>query len=52
VPVVAIGGVTLEAAPQILAAGAASVAVISDLLIGNPAARIQRYQRTLSGLTL
>jgi thiamine-phosphate pyrophosphorylase len=52
VPVVAIGGVTLEAAPQILAAGAASVAVISDLLIGNPAARIQQYQRTLSGLTL
>lgn len=51
-PVVAIGGVTLDAAPRILAAGAASVAVISDLLIGDPAARIQQYQKALSGLTL
>jgi thiamine-phosphate pyrophosphorylase len=31
-PVVAIGGVTLENAPAVLAAGAASVAIISDLL--------------------
>jgi thiamine-phosphate pyrophosphorylase len=52
VPVVAIGGVTLEAAPLVLAAGAASVAVISDLLVGNPAARIRQYQKALSGLTL
>jgi thiamine-phosphate pyrophosphorylase len=52
VPVVAIGGVTLEAAPHILAAGAVSVAVISDLLRGNPVARIQQYQKALSGLTL
>jgi len=52
VPVVAIGGITLEAAPHVLAAGAASVAVISDLLRGNPATRIQQYQKALSGLTL
>src|SRR5262249_7697636 len=32
VPVVAIGGITLERAPEVIAAGAASVAVISDLL--------------------
>ena len=31
VPVVAIGGITLDRAPQVLAAGAASVAVIGDL---------------------
>ena len=31
-PVVAIGGITLERAPEVLAAGAASVAVISGLL--------------------
>ena len=44
VPVVAIGGITLETAPQVIAAGAASVAVISDLLIGgDPAARVRTY---------
>jgi thiamine-phosphate pyrophosphorylase len=52
IPIVAIGGVTLDGAPRILAAGAASVAVISDLLIGDPAARIRQYQKALSGLTL
>jgi thiamine-phosphate pyrophosphorylase len=52
IPIVAIGGVTLDSAPRILAAGAASVAVISDLLIGDPAARIRQYQKALSGLTL
>ena len=31
-PIVAIGGITLATAPEVLAAGAASVAVISDLL--------------------
>jgi thiamine-phosphate diphosphorylase len=29
-PVVAIGGITLETAPEVIAAGASSVAVISD----------------------
>lgn len=36
-PVVAIGGITLENAPAVLAAGASSVAVISDLLVGGDA---------------
>jgi len=31
VPLVAIGGITLESAPQLLAAGADALAVISDL---------------------
>ncbi len=44
VPVVAIGGVTLERAPEALAAGAASVAVIGDLLAaGDPAARVRAW---------
>lgn len=43
-PVVAIGGITLATAPDILAAGAASVAVISDLLEGGRiAARVRAY---------
>ena len=43
-PIVAIGGITLETAPAVIAAGAASVAVISDLLTGgDPAARVRRF---------
>ena len=43
-PVVAIGGITLERAPAVLAAGAAAVAVIGDLLAGGtPAARVRAY---------
>ena len=43
-PVVAIGGITLDRAPEVLAAGAASVAVIGDLLSrGTPAARVRAY---------
>ncbi len=42
-PVVAIGGITLENAASVIAAGAACVAVISDLLeTGDPAARVRR----------
>lgn len=45
-PVVAIGGITLANAPSVMAAGAASLAVISDLLsTGDPAARIRQYLR-------
>ena len=33
-PVVAIGGITLARAPQVVAAGASAVAVITDLLVG------------------
>jgi thiamine-phosphate pyrophosphorylase len=47
-PVVAIGGITLDTAPQVLAAGATSVAVISDLLVGgDPAARVRGYVQAL-----
>ena len=43
-PVVAIGGITLETAPAAVAAGAASVAVVSDLLAGgDPAGRVRAY---------
>ena len=49
-PVVAIGGITLEAAPAVVAAGAASVAVISDLLAGeDPARRVRAYLDVLGG---
>lgn len=48
VPVVAIGGITLQTAPQVLQAGATSVAVISDLLTGgDPAARVRAYTERL-----
>jgi thiamine-phosphate pyrophosphorylase len=47
-PVVAIGGITLEMAPAVLAAGASSVAVIGDLLVdANPSSRIATYLRVL-----
>lgn len=42
-PVVGIGGITLERAPAVIAAGAASVAVISDLLVGEPEARVRQW---------
>jgi thiamine-phosphate pyrophosphorylase len=43
-PIVAIGGITLDGAPDVIAAGAASVAVISDLLTGDdPAARVRAW---------
>jgi len=44
VPVVAIGGITLDNAASVMAAGASSVAVISDLLTGgDPAGRIRAF---------
>ena len=47
-PLVAIGGITLETAPAVIAAGAASVAVIGDLLIGgDPERRVRAYLETL-----
>ena len=42
-PVVAIGGITLDAVPDVLQAGAASVAVIGDLLAGDPADRARAF---------
>jgi thiamine-phosphate pyrophosphorylase len=48
-PVVAIGGITLERAPEVIAAGASSVAVITDLLTGgDPRARVAEYLRALA----
>ncbi len=48
-PVVAIGGITLETAPAVWAAGASSVAVISDLLAGgDPRSRVASYNRVAS----
>jgi thiamine-phosphate pyrophosphorylase len=48
-PLVAIGGVTLETAQAVLDAGAASVAVISDLLVtADPEARVRAYIERLS----
>jgi thiamine-phosphate pyrophosphorylase len=47
IPVVAIGGITLERAPSVIEAGAASVCVISDLLKGDPMVRARQYLTTL-----
>jgi thiamine-phosphate pyrophosphorylase len=48
-PLVAIGGITLETAPEVIGAGAASVAVISDLLVGGrPEARARAYLERLT----
>lgn len=47
-PIVAIGGITLERAAEVIRAGAASVAVISDLLsTRNPEARVREYLSAL-----
>ncbi len=47
-PVVAIGGITLERAPAVIAAGASSVAVISDLLSDSPEARARAFIHALA----
>ena len=48
-PLVAIGGITLETASSVLDAGATSVAVIGDLLAtGDPEARVRAYIERLS----
>ena len=47
-PLVAIGGITIENAASVLEAGAASVAVIGDLLsTGNPEDRVRAYRDRL-----
>jgi thiamine-phosphate diphosphorylase len=49
-PVVAIGGITIDTAVSVLEAGATSVAIIGDLLAtGDPAARVADYLRLLAG---
>ena len=50
-PLVAIGGITLETAPQVLAAGADSVAVIRDLIgVEDIGERAGRYLQTLESV--
>src|SRR5687768_16570872 len=46
-PVVAIGGITLENAGEVIRAGAASVAVISGLLEGDPSRQVRNYLEVL-----
>jgi thiamine-phosphate pyrophosphorylase len=46
-PTVAIGGITLENAGSVIEAGARSVAVISDLLRGDPERRCRQFIRAL-----
>lgn len=48
-PLVAIGGITLDRAEAVLSQGVHSVAVIRDLLVtGDPAARVRAYLQRLS----
>ena len=47
-PVVAIGGITIDHARAVIDAGATSVAVISDLLVGPVADRAREYLRALA----
>jgi thiamine-phosphate pyrophosphorylase len=48
VPLVAIGGISLERARSVIEAGAQSVAVIADLLAtGDPAKRVEQFLRAL-----
>lgn len=47
VPVVGIGGITIDNGATVLAAGASSVCVISDLLRGEPGARAAEMLRML-----
>ena len=47
-PVVAIGGITLENAPSVIDAGARSVAIISELLRGDPEARCRAFLNRLA----
>ena len=46
-PMVAIGGITIANAVSVIESGAASVAVISDLLKGDPEARVREFLHTL-----
>ena len=46
-PLVAIGGITVETAGSVIDAGADSVAVIADLLIGDPGERIRQMLQSL-----
>jgi thiamine monophosphate synthase len=47
---VAIGGITLDTAADVIAAGARSVAVITDLFTGDPGLRVQQFLRRVRAL--
>jgi thiamine-phosphate pyrophosphorylase len=47
-PIVAIGGIDLARAPEVIAAGASAVAVITDLLSGDPEARARAYLQAIA----
>jgi thiamine-phosphate pyrophosphorylase len=47
VPVVAIGGISLARAPEVIEAGATSVAVVSDLLLPDPGDRARAFLAAL-----
>jgi len=49
-PIVAIGGVTLENAPQLIARGASMIAVIHALFAADSAAEVERRARAFSAL--
>ncbi|MCY1183468.1 Thiamine-phosphate synthase [compost metagenome] len=49
-PIVAIGGVTLDTAPQLIARGASMVAVIHALFAAENAAEVERRARAFSQL--
>jgi thiamine-phosphate pyrophosphorylase len=46
---VAIGGIDLARAPEVIAAGADAVAVITDVLRGDPEVRTREYLAALRG---
>jgi thiamine-phosphate pyrophosphorylase len=47
-PIVAIGGITLETARSVIDAGAGAVAVVTDLMTADPAARVRQYLSALA----
>jgi thiamine-phosphate pyrophosphorylase len=47
-PVVAIGGITLDRAASVIAAGASSVAVISGLMAGSPEAQARAFMHAVA----
>ncbi|MGE0591414.1 MAG: thiamine phosphate synthase [Vicinamibacterales bacterium] len=49
-PVVAIGGITVDRVRSVREAGAHAVAVIADLLNGDPAVQVGRFLRELDGV--
>ena len=52
VPLVAIGGISLERARSVIEAGARSVAVITDMVAtGNPTKRVEQFLRELGETT-